>query len=479
MFCERCGTENNNDARFCRNCGVELKKNQSQAVSENMGKSPKKKGSKIWVIIGIIFLIGAIALAVSAGLKHKEEKKIQENQKEYEQLIAKADKYFEELDYDGAEESYLNAIQIDPKQEKPYLKLADLYVVQERYDEAVEILTEAESNVEESSDADKSVEEKSEITKKKEEISGAVSYNWIVDPTLDFDNMYYLQEDGKVYAENDLQRQDGSAYAVMKKGDTYGLIKEDGSVIVDLEYKEIYKFNNLWIMNRKVPKYDSEYQQEWSQYAFDEGKNAIVPIELGGGGITGGIYYYDNGLKNSNQYISSYEILNGSPYVFKIPENAIPVQESIAEYVEGARDYWEGGLSEKYAIYYQNGLKTDFIYEECGSDVAGLLAVKKGGKWGYIDEEGNVVIPIEYDASWKGYVKYDYAVNERISKDYCYAVSEGYIPLVKDGIWEMRNIKNEIAILPGVFEQILPVHNGRCWVKKNGKWGVIQMNDSM
>lgn len=39
-------------------------------------------------------------------------------------------------------------------------------------------------------------------------------------------------------------------------------------------------------------------------------------------------------------------------------------------------------------------------YEDAGQFSEGLAAVKKGGKWGYIDEEGNVVIPFQYDYAW-------------------------------------------------------------------------------
>ena len=48
--------------------------------------------------------------------------------------------------------------------------------------------------------------------------------------------------------------------------------------------------------------------------------------------------------------------------------------------------------------------------------------------------------------------------DEEIS--YCYAASEGYIPLVKDGMWEMRDTAGNVVIPAGVFEAIRPV-NGR------------------
>ena len=51
--------------------------------------------------------------------------------------------------------------------------------------------------------------------------------------------------------------------------------------------------------------------------------------------------------------------------------------------------------------------------------------------------------------------------------------------MVKDGKWEMRNTENKIVIPSGTFEEILPVHNGRCWVKKDGKWGVIEFEKAV
>ena len=111
--------------------------------------------------------------------------------------------------------------------------------------------------------------------------------------------------------------------------------------------------------------------------------------------------------------------------------------------------------------------------EKAGAE-SGLLAAKKDGKWGYINEDGEIVIPFEYDASWKHYDPASYNGLDEI--EYCYAATECYVPLVKDGRWEMRDSKNEVIIPSGTFEEILPVHNRKCWVKKDGKWGVIQFD---
>lgn len=33
------------------------------------------------------------------------------------------------------------------------------------------------------------------------------------------------------------------------------------------------------------------------------------------------------------------------------------------------------------------------------------------------------------------------------------------------------------AIPAGEFEEIRPPYRGKCWVKKNGKWGVIELQE--
>lgn len=135
-----------------------------------------------------------------------------------------------------------------------------------------------------------------------------------------------------------------------------------------------------------------------------------------------------------------------------------------------------GRKREKYAVWKDNKAVTEFEYDECGSLESGLLAAKKDGKWGYIDESGKTVIPFEYDVSWKHYAS---PYPDTDMGEYCYAATEGYVPLVKDGKWEMRNTENKIVIPSGTFEEILPVHNGRCWVKKDGKWGVIEFEKAV
>lgn len=54
--------------------------------------------------------------------------KKENTQKKFDTHIEKGQKYLEEMDYEKAADNYLAAIDIDPKAEDPYMKLADLYL---------------------------------------------------------------------------------------------------------------------------------------------------------------------------------------------------------------------------------------------------------------------------------------------------------------------------------------------------------------
>lgn len=138
MFCRKCGAQNADGAKFCEKCGAKIMQpvpsvNSGNASQSGGSQKKKKKGNKILVIVLILVLIAAIAAGVLIAMQKKKEK-------EYNAKIARAEKYIEDLDYEKAEAAYLAAIDIDPKQEEPYLKLADIYVAQGQPKKAKEIL---------------------------------------------------------------------------------------------------------------------------------------------------------------------------------------------------------------------------------------------------------------------------------------------------------------------------------------------------
>ena len=354
------------------------------------------------------------------------------------------------MDYEKAEDSYLEAISIDPKQKEPYLGLVDTYVAMEDYDRAVKTAEEAKAVLPE--------EDQQEFDDIIQKWSNVIEYTWAVEPEIEAEDITYIQSgDLLSFSANEREKQKDSEYAVIVQDGLFGIIRSDGTVVVEPEYIDISEYyGGAYLMRRAVPQYESSVNSDWDLYFFDEKTEEITMAEgLGSGPDPMGAYYYCGGLHNINE---AYTYLD---YQFEEPDFPVPVQRSddIFESSDGYYGYWLQGM---YAVYSDGALTTDFIYEECGSESNGVLAAKKDGKWGYIAADGTEVIPFEYDSSWQ-----IFSGDEEIS--YCYAASEGYIPLVKDGMWEMRDTAGNVVIPAGVFEAIRPVNEGKCWVQKNGK----------
>ena len=70
----------------------------------------------------------------------------QQREKNYKAHISDGNRYLEEMDYEKAEDSYLAAIEIEPKEPEPYLRLADIYEAQNEPEKVVEILKQGTEN---------------------------------------------------------------------------------------------------------------------------------------------------------------------------------------------------------------------------------------------------------------------------------------------------------------------------------------------
>lgn len=93
-----------------------------------------KKDKKNYIFIIMIFLI-IIAIVVSLVFVFSND-----NIKDYENKLESAQKYVEDMDYKRAESLYLEAIKIDPNKKTAYLKLADVYIKDNKTEKAIEIL---------------------------------------------------------------------------------------------------------------------------------------------------------------------------------------------------------------------------------------------------------------------------------------------------------------------------------------------------
>ena len=102
---------------------------------QNLTAGKRKK----WLLPTIVAVIVVIAALVSIAIYN-----LPANRRDRQ--LALAEKYMSELNYEAAVLAYKAAIEIDPKCEDAYIKLLDLYIAMEAYDEAKELITQAENN---------------------------------------------------------------------------------------------------------------------------------------------------------------------------------------------------------------------------------------------------------------------------------------------------------------------------------------------
>lgn len=292
--------------------------------------------------------------------------------------------------------------------------------------------------------------------------SKKAEYSWVVKPTIEADDIYYMADYPDVeHSINELSKQADNPNAVIRRGDKLGIIDLDGQLLTEVEYTEIANFGSQYMLIKENQNYD-EYNLWW----IDENGTIIDTEGVGNGDMNLTVYYYYGGARQRTGNTSA-----------EFVQDAIPVQQA-TEYA-GMSDSvkaWNS-LTGKYALEKDCNLITDFIYDECGSISDGLCAVCQNGKWGYIDEKGQVVIPIEHDASWEEYPVFALGSKRSSSKvkDYCYGASEGYVVLCQDGKWKLCDTSGQVKIPFGELEEIRPVFDGKCWAKKDGKWGVLEV----
>ncbi len=146
-------------------------------------------------------------------------------------------------------------------------------------------------------------------------------------------------------------------------------------------------------------------------------------------------------------------------------DGTIPVYQITYSYEENYGDYLPTN-NNCYAVCTDGVLKTDFVYTMASEFSDGLIAVEKADKWGYLDQDGNEVIPCLYEA-----IRCD---NEE--QGIAASCTEGYVVLAKDNEYALVDKTGTIVIPFGQYEVLTEVQSGRLYARKDGTWGIISLN---
>ena len=228
---------------------------------------------------------------------------------------------------------------------------------------------------------------------------------------------------------------------IVKKDGKYGVVSEKGAVILPLKYSFIDSNKNGYTvtLNDKTGLFNSEGKEiipisyHWI-YTDKIDDNIPIVAELDG---KEGYINTKNEWVIPPTYRDAFAFRQGlakirevRDYIYYINLKGEPViQDFDANVIEPSDNTYIVGVRKKckYMVYNLNGnlLDTYNLLRNNWSDDA-IFAVKKGGKWGYIDGYGKVIIPLEY---------------EEVRN-----FSEGLAAVRKDGKWGYINPKNEIVI---------------------------------
>jgi len=227
---------------------------------------------------------------------------------------------------------------------------------------------------------------------------------------------------------------------IVKKDGKYGVVSEKGAVILPLKYSNINSNKNGYTvkLNEKAGLFNSEGKEiipisyRWIYTdKIDDNIPIVAKLDSKEGYINTKnewvipptylyAFAFQQGLarvKKGRNYM--YINLKGEPVIQDFDNYVIEPSDNT--YIVGVRKEC------KYMVYDLNGnlLDTYNLLRNNWSDDA-IFAVKKGGKWGYIDGYGKVIIPLEY---------------EEVRN-----FSEGLAAVRKDGKWGYINLKNEVVI---------------------------------
>lgn len=202
-------------------------------------ETEKRNRARMTAILALLTVILAVAAAGIGFLAVKKQK--------YEKQLSLGEKYLAQLDYENAEICFRKAISIEEKEAAPYLQLAAVYFVQERPEEAKEILEEGSRSV-------KDKEGKRQLEKSLEEIA----------ETEDQKKEDLPEESGKTDEEEKRQEEENPASAAEKKKEEQAT---DGSGFV--------RYGDCWYF-RRYDAADFESTAVFGNYQAIEGQSKDI-----------------------------------------------------------------------------------------------------------------------------------------------------------------------------------------------------------
>lgn len=274
-------------------------------------------------------------------------------------------------------------------------------------------------------------------------------------------------------------------YCIIQKGNLFGVIKDDGSIIVPPQYVQIipkdesflllstdFKWGLLGIPPERFPRiykdlffipciYDEIGDFSEGYYVVKkDGKYGFAPL------LTDNISYYPryDEVRPFHEGIAAARSYGKWGFIDKTLARIVPFEyDEVGDFKNGVADVWKDDT--KMRINYEgNMLKNEqnlFFgeYKRQGSCHEGLFVATNDNKLGFIDTYGNIKIPFDYYPGylWEGEISY---------------FSEGFACVNNGSFWGYIDKRNRI-VFPFILDSCSPIHNGYAIVTDGINWSKI------
>ena len=295
------------------------------------------------------------------------------------------------------------------------------------------------------------------------------AYRWLIEPTINADNI--ISFDGSQVDPNNEKNTAYANYSVIRQNDKYGIIDYSGNMVVPAEYDDYY---TCWCGEVTLFNIINEKNDEY-EYCSIDSSNQVVYYAAEHHDSSPRYYWNSNEEKI---YVKDADEEQGEEYTGK---KAVVVCE--ADVKKSDNGFYDiSPVSEPlYGLAKKDKLILDMQYTDFYAPAykgAGLTCIafeNDEGKWGYVGSDGKTIIDFKCDGDMSAYC--GKVIDDEMAV-HPYLFTDDYLPVSIDSSYGYYDIDGNCIVKPGEFDQARPAHNGKAWVMKSGKWGVIAFGDA-
>ena len=295
------------------------------------------------------------------------------------------------------------------------------------------------------------------------------AYRWLIEPTINADNI--ISFDGSQVDPNNEKNTAYANYSVIRQNGKYGIIDYSGNMVVPAEYDDYY---TCWCGEVTLFNIINEKNDEY-EYCSIDSSNQVVYYAAEHHDSSPRYYWNSNEEKI---YVKDADEEQGEEYTGK---KAVVVCE--ADVKKSDNGFYDiSPVSEPlYGLAKKDKLILDMQYTDFYAPAykgAGLTCIafeNDKGKWGYVGSDGKTIIDFKCDGDMSAYC--GNVIDDEMAV-HPYLFTDDYLPVSIDSSYGYYDIDGNCIVKPGEFDQARPAHNGKAWVMKSGKWGVIAFGDA-